>query len=775
MGLLVKGTPLDWPKALAHLKYVRQHGVTQFINLYQKMLNRSNDVLLWGDEIEYMIVKFDETTGKAVLSLKATPVIEHLEAEEKALGSKSETAWRPEYGEWMVEAVPSNPYGGYTLSLQDVERNIQLRQQRIQAALDDDERVLSIVAFPTFGVGTFTHPPLSAGGNVSQSLYVPDGCINPHPRFATLTANIRQRRGSKVSIQVPLFQDELTPEFATTNKSRTNSADSSSVVFSMDMGDDDSSSPSDSVNTAKTTTTTSTVACELETQQPMIDMDCMAFGMGCCCLQVTFQARNLDESRQLYDQLAILAPMLLALTAGCPILKGRLADTDVRWNVIAGSVDDRTPAERNVSPSGVGGDVSERGGTVEGPGLSPITKSRYEAIDLFIGNTGHADPKFNDVDAEVDEESLQTLLGAGIDPVLAQHIARLFIRDPLVIFEHAVELDDAESSDHFENIQSTNWQTVRWKPPPVNSSIGWRVEFRSMEAQLTSYENAAFTVFIGLVSRVILFFDLNLYMPMSKVNENMEFAHVRGAATKGMFHFRRNVVPLSSECGTGAEDAGGNPNNAQQGETKSASSSADRVERMSILEILMGKRVDTATNVNDQQYFPGLVPLLHAYLDIIDCDVETRRIVDDYLEFICQRASGELVTTATWMRNFVSAHPEYKFDSVVTEKIAYDLLQKCVGISQGTVRVPELFGSFGNFNTGSDESSSNNVAPTVASLLPARRMLRGSSFRDEVKTITQCSLVRALIGKYSSKAQQHKVKAESGFANTKAFLATATQ
>ena len=151
------------------------------------------------------------------------------------------------------------------------------------------------MAFPTFGVGTFTHPPLSAGGNVSQSLYVPDGCINPHPRFATLTANIRQRRGSKVSIQVPLFQDELTPEFATTNKSRTNSADSSSVVFSMDMGDDDSSSPSDSVNTAKTTTTTSTVACELETQQPMIDMDCMAFGMGCCCLQVTFQARNLDE------------------------------------------------------------------------------------------------------------------------------------------------------------------------------------------------------------------------------------------------------------------------------------------------------------------------------------------------------------------------------------------------------------------------------------------------------------------------------------------------
>ena len=81
-------------------------------------------------------------------------------------------------------------------------------------------------------------------------------------------------------------------------------------------------------------------------------------------------------------------------------------------------------------------------------------------------------------------------------------------------------------TEHFENLQSTNWQTVRWKPPPKRTSscgphIGWRVEFRSMEVQLTDFENAAFTVFIALVSRVILAFDLNLYIPLSKVDENM--------------------------------------------------------------------------------------------------------------------------------------------------------------------------------------------------------------------------------------------------------------
>ena len=50
----------------------------------------------------------------------------------------------------------------------------------------------------------------------------------------------------------------------------------------------------------------------------------------------------------MYDQLAVLSPVMLALTAATPVLKGRLVDTDVRWNTIALSVDDRTPAERGL-------------------------------------------------------------------------------------------------------------------------------------------------------------------------------------------------------------------------------------------------------------------------------------------------------------------------------------------------------------------------------------------------------------------------------------------
>lgn len=42
-----------------------------------------------------------------------------------------------------------------------------------------------------------------------------------------------------------------------------------------------------------------------------IYLDAMGFGMGCCCLQVTFQAQSIDEARFLYDQLTPLTPIMV--------------------------------------------------------------------------------------------------------------------------------------------------------------------------------------------------------------------------------------------------------------------------------------------------------------------------------------------------------------------------------------------------------------------------------------------------------------------------------
>jgi hypothetical protein len=195
--------------------------------------------------------------------------------------------------------------------------------------------------------------------------------------------------------------------------------------------------------------------------RPAIHMDAMAFGMGCCCLQITFQATDVDESRFLYDQLAVLAPIMMALTASTPVLKGRLADTDCRWGVISECVDDRRPAERG-----------RKGGPdpdpeVAGKGYRRLYKSRYDSISTYIYQGVSSEDcqmnnrilnMYNDIPVPIDEDKYRELREAGIDPLLSQHIAHIFVRDPLVIFDGAVEeVDDNTQTEHFESIQSTNW------------------------------------------------------------------------------------------------------------------------------------------------------------------------------------------------------------------------------------------------------------------------------------------------------------------------------
>ena len=69
-----------------------------------------------------------------------------------------------------------------------------------------------------------------------------------------------------------------------------------------------------------------------------------------------------------------------------------------------------------------------------------------------------------------------------------------------------------------------------------------------MEVQLTDFENAAYTVFMVLLTRVILSFDLNFYMPISKVDANMQTAQGRDAARHALFYFRKHIVPQARRC-----------------------------------------------------------------------------------------------------------------------------------------------------------------------------------------------------------------------------------
>lgn len=141
-----------------------------------------------------------------------------------------------------------------------------------------------------------------------------------------------------------------------------------------------------------------------------------------------------------------------------------------------------------------------------------------------------------------DEAIYQRLREGDIDHLLAQHVAHLFIRDTVSLFTEKVHQNDEQDTDHFENIQSTNWQTMRFKPPPPNSSIGWRVEFRPCELQLTDFENAAIVCFVVLLTRVILSYKLDFLIPISKVDENMQNAQKRNACREQRFWFKKHVT-----------------------------------------------------------------------------------------------------------------------------------------------------------------------------------------------------------------------------------------
>jgi len=273
----------------------------------------------------------------------------------------------------------------------------------------------------------------------------------------------------------------------------------------------------------------------------------------------------------------------------------------------------------------------------------------------------------SDLGLEVDPEIAQLLDEAGVDSPLRQHIAYLFSRDPLVIFRERVELDDDVETDHFESLQSSNWNSVRWKPPPsMNSSIGWRTEFRPMETQLTDFENAAFAVVVVLLARTILAFDLDLVLPISKVDENMERAHARDAVLTEKFFFARVLAPRTGRTPLAR------PYSANGGRRSKIRHNCE-YEEMTIAEILNGKG----------DGFPGLLSLVQAYVDSAGCDAPTRLAIDEYFQLIAMRADGSLMTNAAWMRKFVTTHPDYQGDSVVPPTTAHDLMKAAHEIGTG--------------------------------------------------------------------------------------------
>ena len=77
-----------------------------------------------------------------------------------------------------------------------------------------------------------------------------------------------------------------------------------------------------------------------------------------------------------------------------------------------------------------------------------------------------------------------------------------------------------------------------------------------MEIQMTDFENAAFAVFVVLLTRAVLSLNLNFYLPISKVDENMQRAQHRDALRTEKFHFRKDIFLPNSSRSSAASDSG---------------------------------------------------------------------------------------------------------------------------------------------------------------------------------------------------------------------------
>ncbi|KAL6715451.1 glutamate--cysteine ligase [Lecanora helva] len=651
MGLLALGTPLDWPEARKNADQVRDWGIKQLLAIWERAKGKERDALRWGDEIEYLVVAYDEDHRNVKLSLRQADILKAL-AEDEALSKRggcvpdlqvvdhngdSMPVFHPEFGRFMLEATPGKPWGIGFKDLLDVEPNMKWRRKIAKDHMESHEYPITLTTFPRLGTrDEFITPYYPPYGERLRSQFVPDEIANPHIRFPTLAANIRSRRGRKVEINVPVFKDKLTP-----------------IPFKDPTVDNDLHRwpEDDDVRNGAA-------------KDDHIYMDAMAFGMGSCCLQITFQAKNITEGRKLYDQLSPLGPIMLALTAATPIYKGFLADTDVRWNQISKAVDDRTPEELGESPL-----KHDRW---------RVPKSRYASNSTYISQDPRLRKEYMDPDLVVDEGLKQRLIDGGMDELLATHFAHLFIRDPIVIFAEDLKELDLTKTDHFENLQSTNWQHMRFKPPPPDKDTGWRVEFRPMEIQITDFENAAFSIFLVLITRAILSFDLNFYIPIPLTTANMEIAHARNAVLEQKFYFRNDPLPPRPLKTNGVSNGTTTPAAQPSRPPTPTGPVEDEYSLMSIDEIINGQPVSSG--------FPGLIPLVESYLNSVNVDVETRCELARYLDLIRKRANGQLWTGAKWIREFVRKHEGYKGDSVVSQKINYDLIKAVEDITENEAK-----------------------------------------------------------------------------------------
>ncbi|GIX64126.1 glutamate-cysteine ligase [Babesia caballi] len=678
MGFLKAGEPLSYEETAKRANRIRLLGTLQLLRCYLSNHGRRDEIRRFGHESEYMLVHMNPRLREAKLMPCAPHLLKNIPVASEPGADRY--IFMPEFSSYMIEGTPGDAWrldGDYVIELIDWFRGAR-HHMRVALERMGLGRVFpfTLTSFPLLGTPNSVceypmHPLVQEP--VMRSEFCGDILVNPHPRFTTLARNIRMRRGKKVHIYSPPLKvpigatgecgstrnpgharaansqrapseaNAAAPTQAAASAFPAPSAEPQTVPVAASDGSCDilgeaeaSLSPlflsqtSDLGNPALCDEIDRLVAandvrqivrCE-PTQFPRkhIYMDAMVFGMGMCCLQATFSCVDELEARYLYDQLAILAPLFLAMTAATAVFKGTLSFHTTRWRVLSQSVDDRRDEEKELVPF-----------------------SRFSTVALYISREPYLlahYKRLNDVSVQSRPEVYEACVGAGLDRIIARHFAAIMARDPLVAYEEDLDEVDIHATDaHFEAFQSTNWNTVRFKPPPIREGaypIPWRVEFRCCEAQLRDSESASVISAIALLVRVMLKERWNLYVPMSLVHDNMETSDALDAVTNYKFHFVSDLV------------GGGT------------------VGRYTLYEIFFSAEP---------------LGLFRRCMNHLDADLSAGRLSQrsydvhiEHLNLLKNRLYGSRPTNSQEIRSYVLCHSDFRGEGVVTPQIVYDLL-----------------------------------------------------------------------------------------------------
>ena len=204
---------------------------------------------------------------------------------------------------------------------------------------------------------------------------------------------------------------------------------------------------------------------------------------------------------------------------------------------------------------------------------------------------------------------------------------------------------------HFETINSTNWNSLRFKfPRPSDHDFSYKIEIRTSDLQLTPFENTSIIHLIINLYKIIILNKCNFIIPITKIDENYENGYERDAINTKKFWWRINCFDNSINL---------NDDNFNYLEDEQ-----NNIKLLTINEIFNGAK---------EYNYPGLLNFIRDEIKNSNkTDISKKENLYKFIDYLEKKTKGEIWTDAKYIRNFVDNHLKYNKDSIITEEINYD-------------------------------------------------------------------------------------------------------